>query len=148
MLDSQLMWDSERDKGMSKIWRKVVGKIPEIYDVVCEFSQENRKNINKGAENHRLVKKRATRFGTHDLMTYPFKDYLLENHSLVTWGSCIDSEEGKIVDFRKTDERILGDAGFKVFSIRIKPKMMRAIILGLLQCLGEDKNLFQETELN
>jgi hypothetical protein len=146
MLDSQLMWDSERDKGMSKIWRKVVEKIPGIYDVVCEFSQENRKNMNKSAENHRIMKKRATRFGTQDLMTFPFKDYLLENHSLVTWGSCIDSEEGAIVDFRKTDERILGDAGFKVFSIKIKPKMMRAIILGVLQCLGEDNNLFQETE--
>jgi hypothetical protein len=148
MLDSQLMWDSERDKGMSKIWRKVVEKIPEIYDDVCEFAQENRKNMNKGAENHRLMKKRATRFATEDLMTYPFKNYLLENHSMVTWGSCVGSEEGEIVDFRKTDERILGDAGFKVFSIKIKPKMMRAILLGVLQCLSEDINLFQETELN
>ena len=148
MLNSQLMWDSERDKGMSKIWKKIVQKIPQTYDVVCEFSQENRKNLNKGKGNSKLIQKRSTRFATEDLMTYPFKDYLLENHSIVTWGSCVDSEEGAIVNYRKTDERVLGDAGFKVFNIKIKPKMMRAIILGVLQCLGEDRNLFQETKAN
>ena len=128
--DTNRQWIELTNLNIYDFYNQIITRVPEIYDKIF--------NLNKN-----IKKKR----GSIPIMTRDFLDkqiiesYGVEAESRVDFDEAVN-DDGVIINDRKLNFSIMGTVGVGRFQLKVKSKVMRALIVSMLEVLSGKKIVF------
>lgn len=132
------IWDQYCSNDIDKIYDKVSVRVPDVYD----------KLYLNTIKNGRIVQKRGSETTNMSGITHAFTKRQLDDAQIDSYSAKVESredfqdtidEDGNIQNTQLLDRKILGECNIEYFKLNIKSKVLRALIISLMEyCEGKE----------